>query len=107
MKDSAEIITRWIAVWGIVFFGAIVHATSKLKMARDKKKEFTILDFLILIPLSAFSGLIFGLIGILFMPENQYAIMLFSGIGSFLGMAGLNKISNVFLEVIASRIDKK
>lgn len=43
----------------IVVFGSIVHATTQLKIARDKKAEFTRVDFAILVPIAAFAGLIF------------------------------------------------
>lgn len=95
-----------IVVMGVILFGAIVHATSQLKVARDTHMEFTGIDFVILTIISSFAGLIFGLIATIFF-DNQIAVILFSAIGAFLGMAGLNKIANVLLDFLVSKVDKK
>ena len=44
---SAEVVSA-LAVLAIIIFGAIVHATAQLKVARDNKQKFTKVDFLIL-----------------------------------------------------------
>lgn len=90
----------------IIIFAAIVHATVQLKLARENKDiNFTATDFFILIPISAFAGLIFGLVSSLFF-DSEVAVWLSSGIGSFLGIAGLNKISTAFLEFLIARTKK-
>lgn len=105
MKLLPEIY-QLLIIMGVIFFGSIVHATSQLKIARDKNTEFSKADFLILTVISSFAGLVFGLIATLFF-DNQIAVILFSAIGSFLGMAGLNKIANALLEFLVSKVDKK
>lgn len=95
-----------LIVPGIIFFGSIVHATSQLKIARDKKKEFNKIDFFILTIIASFAGLVFGLVALLFF-DNQITVILFSAIGSFLGMAGLNKISSILLDFLTSRVNSK
>lgn len=94
-----------LIVFGVIIFGAIVHATSQLKIARDTKVEFTKIDFIILTIIASFAGLIFGLLASLFF-ETQIVVILFSAIGAFLGMAGLNKISNILLNALVSKVDK-
>jgi len=90
----------------IIIFGAIVHATVQFKLAREKKDDkFTFVDFIILIPTSAFAGWIFGLIASIYF-NNESIILLISGIGAFLGVAGINKISNAILDVLINRIKK-
>ena len=102
---TQEIITMLI-IFGVILFGAVVHATSQLKIARDANREFSRTDFIILTVIASFAGLVFGLLATLFF-ENEIAIILFSAIGAFLGMAGLNKISSVLLDVLVSRVEKK
>lgn len=87
-------------------FGSIVHATSQLKLARDSKTNFTRVDFFILFILALFSGGVFGTLAIILF-DHQYVVILFSAIGSFLGMAGLNRIANILLDVLSGAISKK
>lgn len=104
MKITPDI--QYLIVFGVIVFGAIVHATSQLKVARDTKAEFTRSDFFILTIIASFAGLVFGLIATLFF-DSQVVIILFSAIGSFLGMAGLNRISSVLLDILVSRVKDK
>tara|TARA_R110000851_G_scaffold96046_3_gene208439 strand:+ start:934 stop:1251 length:318 start_codon:yes stop_codon:yes gene_type:complete len=84
---------------GIVVFGAIVHATAQLKVARDNNRVFTGVDFLILSTIASFSGMIFGLAASVYFT-NIVMVALFAGVGAFLGMAGLNRLSNFLLDVL-------
>ena len=105
MEITKSITENVIAIL-IVIFGAIVHASVQLKTARERKdSSFTTLDFFILIPISAFAGLIFGLVASLFF-DSEIAVLLSSGVGSFLGIAGLNKMSNTILDILVSRSKK-
>ena len=91
----------------IIVFASIVHATVQLKLARENKdSDFKTADFIILLPISAFAGLIFGLMSSLFFT-SEVAVWLSSGIGSFLGIAGLNRISTAFLEFLVDKAKKK
>lgn len=76
----------------IIIFGAIAHATAQLKIARDNKQEFTVADFFILSVLGAFSGIMFGLLATSVF-DDQTMVFLFTGMGSFMGVAGLNWLS--------------
>ena len=91
---------------GVTIFGAIVHATSQLKIKRDKKQEFTFIDFIILTIIAMFSGMVFGLLATL-VWSNVTIIILSTAIGSFLGMAGLNKVTNIVLELLINSASKK
>ena len=87
-------------------FGAIVHATSQLKIKRDQKQEFTFADFVILTVIAMFSGMVFGLLATLIW-SNITIIILSTAIGAFLGMAGLNKVANIVLELVINSASKK
>ena len=94
-----------LLIGGVILFGAIVHATAQLKVHKDTHQEFDFMDFIILTIIACFSGLVFGLTSSLFF-ENQIVVILFSAIGAFLGMAGLNRVSNTLLEVLTGYIGK-
>ena len=55
---TTEEIKFALAVGSMIVFGAIVHATAQLKIHREKKEEFTRVDFLILFVIAVFSGII-------------------------------------------------
>lgn len=106
---STEIMTLLYTIaipLGIVIFGALVHATAQLKIARDKKESFTFSDFVILFVIAAFSGTIIGMSSTLFF-DSQTAITLSAGIGAFLGMAGVNAVANAFLSMLVNKIENK
>ena len=87
-------------------FGALVHATSRLKIARDNGEAFTFLDFFILSFLAGFSGLMFGLLAQVFF-EDQNLINVATGLGAFLGIACVNILSGVFKEFFTEYLKNK
>lgn len=91
----------------IVVFGAIVHATAQLKMAREKKEIFTIADFLILWIIALFSGVMFGLLANWFFEGELTPILLFAGTGSFLGLVGINKLANFVVDLLMVKYNDK
>lgn len=106
LAESATMLYSILIPLGIVVFGALVHATAQLKIARDKKETFTFADFSILFVIAAFSGTIIGMTSTLFF-DSQTVITLSAGIGAFLGMAGVNAIANAFLSMLVAKIDKR
>ena len=105
LKTTAELINI-LAMAGIIIFGSIVHATAKLKIARDTSEAFTVADFVILSVIASFSGLIAGLLATIFLQE-QTLVLAASGIGAFLGIAGLNAISSIFLEFLTELLVRR
>lgn len=89
---------------GITIFGAVVHATNQYKIARKQKEPWTLLDFLILLPTSVFSGGMGGFIAVL-ISDNVVHLFIACGIFSFLGVAGLNAISERILQVMVKKYD--
>lgn len=89
----------------VVVFGAIVHATAQLKISREKKATFDRVDFLILFVIASFSGMVFGLTSMLFFT-NEIIVILFSAVGAFLGIAGLNRVSATLLDLLVYRVSK-
>jgi cation transport ATPase len=103
-KPSPEVIQTAIFI-AVVVFGAIVHATAQLKLSREKKMAFDRTDFLILFVIASFSGMVFGLTSMLFF-NNEIIVILFSAIGAFLGIAGLNRLSLTLLDVLLYKASK-
>lgn len=92
----------YLVAFGIVVFGSIVHATNQFKLARDSDRPFTLMDAVILIPTSVFSGGMFGFFASL-MSDNTVHLFIACGVGSFLGMAGLNLLAERVLSVLLAK----
>lgn len=81
----------------MVIFGALAHSTAQLKLARDKNEKFTVSDFIILFVIASFSGTVMGLFAPLVFDSPQLQVVA-GAIGAFLGMAGVNRFANFFLD---------
>ncbi len=90
----------------VVIFGAIAHATSQWQVAKDTGAKFTKLDYFARFVIATFSGGVFGMASKLFF-QNPDAVILFSAIGAFLGMTGLNTLSLAGLEFLTNRLNKR
>lgn len=104
-KQLAEL---WQYTWHFVVMlcGAVVHATARLKVARDQNDtNFTWVDFVILLPIAMFSGFVFWLLARVYF-DNEIAHFLAASVGSFMGLAGVNKISEAVIEMLTSRLKK-
>ena len=89
----------------VILTGAFVHSTNKMRIARENNEEFTWVDFFVLMPTSAFSGLVFGLFVMLF-TSNIILLLLSAAIGSWLGVVGLNSIAKGFLATILKKLEE-
>ena len=96
---SPEELKLYILTGALVIFGAIVHATAQLKIHREKKEEFTKVDFFILFVIAVFSGIIWGLIAKT-ITDSGTIISLISSVSAFLGLAGLNKIASIAMSLL-------
>lgn len=91
-------------VLGFVVFGALAHAFNALKTHNEQGVEFNRQDFFILAFLATFSGMFFGLLTYGFVTQNIILVTLFSGLGSFTGIVGLNKVTAVALDFFTSML---
>jgi len=96
---------KYILTTLAITFGAIVHATSQFKIADNKDEPYTKIDFLVNFTIALFAGGVFGLFSSLFFPDDK-VIILFSAVGAFLGLAGLNKFATGGLEFVLSKLKK-
>lgn len=96
---NPEEIKMYIATGALVLFGAIVHATAQFKIHRERKEEFTKVDFLILFIIAVFSGIVGGLIAKT-ISDSTTIISLISSMSAFLGLAWLNKIASVAMSLL-------
>ncbi len=98
---------KYVLAGLVTMLGATVHATIQWKKARSKEEiHFSFVDFLILLLISAFSGLMFGLLALIFFDDNTPVFLMAFGLGSLSGLEGLNRISIAFLERILKEIKK-
>ena len=78
----------FIAHGFLALFGALVHATKAYR--EHKTKNF--LDYLALIFMSSFSGVMFALVGLEVLGETSYITMALAGTGGFIGVEGMSFI---------------
>lgn len=85
-----EPITKtYLAIHGaLAIFGAVVHAAQAHRNGSSK----TLLDFIVLVLMSSFSGVMFSLIGLQFFGDQIYVSMALAGTGGFVGVEGMTLI---------------
>lgn len=90
----------------VIIFGAIVHATVKLKVARENGDgRFNSIDYVILFIVASFAGMIFSFLARYFF-DNEYMINLCASVGAFLGIAGINTVGYALLGTMTRKIPK-
>lgn len=72
----------------LALFGAFVHASKAYR--EGKSKNF--LDFLALIIMSSFSGVMFALVGFEVFGQGSYLTLAMAGTGGFVGVEGMTYI---------------
>lgn len=94
-----------LVVTGFVIFGALAHAFNALKTSSDNGVDFNRQDFFILAFLATFSGMTFGLLTFAFVTQNIILVTLFSGLGAFSGIVGLNRITATALDFFTGLLE--
>lgn len=75
----------YIAHGLLAFFGAIVHASKTFRDGGTKN----LVDFIILVIMSSFSGVMFALLGFEMFGVDSYLSMAMAGAGGFVGVEGM------------------
>ncbi len=70
----------------IAVFGAVTHAL----VAQREGKTKSIMDFIILVIISSFTGVIFSMIAMHCFPEQSYLSMAIGGTGGYIGVEGMS-----------------
>ena len=83
----------------IVVFGATAHTAAQAQRARDAKKGYSWIDIFTSMIIAAFSGMMFGLVSAYLFTE-PVAIYMSSGAGAFLGLQGVNALTNTVLDIV-------
>ena len=82
-----------------ILFGSVAHTMAQLKHARDNEDvTFTWTDSFVLMVLCVFSGGVTGVFASLYFTDIRI-IILAASMGSFVGIAGMNRASTVFLDL--------
>lgn len=95
LQHFAPILTHGL----LAFFGALVHASKAYRAGQTKG----ILDYLALVMMSSFSGVMFFLLTIYLFGEPSYLTMAMAGTGGFLGVEGMTIIINRLQSIISSK----
>ena len=73
---------------GMALFGAFVHASQVYRQGGTKSW----LDFLVLMLMSSFSGVMFSFVALHLFGESSYLTLAFAGTGGFLGVEGMTYV---------------
>lgn len=86
MINNVEAASSPLVLHGIMaIFGAIAHALS----AHRKGEVKSFVDFISLVVMSSFTGVVFVLIATAYIPEETYLIGAVAGTGGWLGIEGM------------------
>ena len=97
---------QFLLLAAIILGGALTNALVQLKNARDTGAPFDWIDFCIAMGIAGFSGTMFGL-GAAYFSDDPLVQHGVSGAGAFLGLSGLNKVTDALLEIIAVKAGTK
>lgn len=84
---------------------AVAHATNLIRLSKIKGEVFTGQDFAIAFVICFFAGVFLGAVAMA-TTGNPIHISIASATGAWLGVAGLNKITNAVLDFITRRYEK-
>lgn len=90
----------------MIVLGAIASALASLSKARKDSHVFGVIDFVISLGISIFSGVMFGLAASYFTLDSK-VIYGSAGAGAYLGIGGLNKLTDIALQFVAQRANVK
>jgi len=82
-----EILNPVVVGHGLMaIFGALVHALNAYRRGQTKSA----IDFLALTIMSSFTGVIFGLVAVHYMPDQPHLTTALAGTGGWLGIEGMS-----------------
>lgn len=89
--------TSVIATHGLIaLFGALAHALEAHRNGTSK----TMNDFIALLLMASFSGVIFGLVGLHMFEHQLYISHALAGTGAFLGVEGMSLVTKYLSDKI-------
>lgn len=96
MTEQLNPVTPYVAHGLLALFGAFVHAAKSHREGESK----TVVDFLVLMIMSSFSGVMFALIGLETFGEASYLTLAMAGTGGFIGVEGMTYV----IQLIRNRL---
>ena len=103
---SIGLTLKLMILGGVIFVGANSYALMELKKARKAKEEFSNFDYFSSFLVAVFSGLMFWFVSIMFI-DNWVASWIAAGMGSFMGITGISKLGDAFIEMLTNMVSKK
>lgn len=94
-----------VPMLALVAGGSLTNALVQLKNSRDRRESFDAVDFLIAMGISTFAGTMFA-IGAHYFSEDVLVQHGVSGAGAFMGLNGLNRVTDTLLEIILHRANQ-
>lgn len=105
MKNE-QITENFMIAAFVCLFGAIVHVANEYMVYRKNHKALAGGSMVALFITAGFSGLVFVFIAML-LSENELHWYLAAATGSFLGVAGLTRVTDAALDIVLAAAGKK
>ncbi len=102
LQSIADMFNEYSIVIFFIVLGAIANAMMEVKKARKEREHFNWIDFSASFFIAVFSGMVFSL-GAGAMGGSGMSLGLAGSIGAFLGVKGLNRFADHFLEKVAGK----
>ena len=101
LKDI--LLNKFFLAGGMCFFGASVHVANQRLLLAKKGTPASTGDCIALYITALFAGMVFGLIAIM-TSDNIIHFFLATSTGSFLGIAGLTKITDRIVDMLVKKV---
>ena len=89
MENVPHTATPFVLHGFFAFFGAFVHSAQAYRTGGTKN----FLDFIILMIMSSFSGVMFSLLALSWFGEGSYITLAIAGTGGFVGVEGMTWVT--------------
>ena len=99
MVESLHLSNKFVVVTGLILFGSLAHCSNHYMSRRKESRDIVFTDCVAYFLTAVFSGIVFGITAML-MSDNYLHFLLAVSTGSFLGLAGLTRITDVLIAVI-------
>jgi hypothetical protein len=100
---STKLIANYTYLILVIIFGSGANVANQYKKAREKGMPFGLIDVFIAFIIASFAGTVFGLVASV-LGYTGVKVNLISGVGAFMGIGGLNKLTDMLIGVLVSKV---
>jgi len=108
MKNTAvnliQLVSNYSDLIALILIAATTNTAVQVKQAREINKLFTVVDTVLAMLIASGSGTLFAVVAALYLQEERH-IYAMAGAGAFLGLKGLNALTDFALKIVRAQID--